>query len=195
MTLNTVIRVGGDASHREVFDIALLAIMKAAGREDEAPQAFIEFSEAGQGSHNTIVYAGEEVVETKSYNWTNENVRWGSVIGQGLPGIVWVELYDTYYEVSYDTGYGYRDGGLNCTELHVSAMLWLEELLPEGTVIVEWMNEYTGEWNKTVDGSIGPGVVEFLRGGDNALEWFTEVSSLIMQGVNPAAHDNPSEKE
>lgn len=190
MTLNTNIRIEGAASHREVFDASVAAIMHAANRENEIDSALIEYAHAGEGSHRVDTMVGNDGSYTSAKrDWTNHTAQWGTVIGQGLPGIVWVEDEDDHYMLSYDTGYGYREGGLGCTELHVSALVHLTHLLPKGTSVVEWENEYTGEWNKTVGGAIGPGVPEFLNGGDDAMEWFARIIPAIMSEMDNVSNE------
>lgn len=155
MTLNTKVEVKGSHSLREVFDVAVLSILKAAGREDEI------------GSVEVASFTDENIICTK--------------IGQGLPGIVRVKRHDSSIHASFDTGYGYKDGfGQGPAMLHVSTMLFMEQEVP----ITRWYNEFHDVWNDATQG-VGPGVAEFLNNGDEMSVWFDEILNHISSGINP----------
>lgn len=174
MTLNTSVLLFGDITGDQACELALGALLDAAGRGDE-----------------------RDTAQWKQYSPTNRC----TVIGQGLPGIVDVNynpdggdcLYTTYEyddddneteilnpcaaELSWDTAYGYREGGLTCTELHASALIYLYQSLPDG-VTMRWQNEYSGKW---WDGLDNDGLTDFLGGGDEAFAWFHNVVVPVME--------------
>lgn len=159
MTLNTYIEVKGDASLQDVFNTSVLSLLKAAGRGDEIDSVQIDD------------------------RWPNDG-EICTKIGQGLPGIVLASPCEDSIMVSFDTAYGYRDSiGQDCSMLHVTAMIYMEEFLPVGSRIARWQNEYSGEWNDASNG-IGPGVEEFLGHSDEAQKWFEEVLNHVTSGVD-----------
>lgn len=122
MTLNTTVLLFGEITGEQAFELALGAILDAAGRGDE-----------------------RETAQWKDYSPHNRS----TIMGQGLPGIVNVRynpdgtdyaypIYDydeddneteeiilCAAELSLDTAYGYSGNGMTCTELHVSALAHL----------------------------------------------------------------------
>lgn len=150
MTLNTVIYLDGPIGGRLAFDLALASICEAAGRAGDEKTAVIRDSEA---------------------KWLPLNAAgFHTVLGQGLPAItdctycpdgplrpedvVTVEDEDEYIErrctlqLSWDTGYGYRDDqGQDCEMLHHAALRLLESRLPHG-VALRWVDECTFEEHK-----------------------------------------------
>ena len=176
MTLDTRVRGRWDetvepaAVHEKVFRTALEALLRAAGRQGEASTAMVECVRKGdlpKWVRRQYPALGESYFRL----FRADRDRWQTTIGQGLPGIVTVYREKSFFEVSWDTGYGYNENGINCTSLHVSAMLHLRDLLAEidGLRFSTWNNEYAGTWHR---GIRPKDLQEFLGGGDNAMEWF-----------------------
>lgn len=187
MTLNTKILLDGPISGQAAFDLGLKALLLAAGRQDEFATVLVERTAAGQMPEWGIL---------ESHRARNDKIE--TQVGQGLPGIVECEFLsdgsplateDIYEEedlgdgdverylttracgvrLSWDTGYAYRDRGLDCTKLHALALIDLHESLPEG-VTMRWVNEYSDEMHSGIEGIEG-----FLGHGDSAQQWFSNV--------------------
>lgn len=185
MTLNTRVMLDGPITGREAFELALGAILDAANRGDERTTAIVERNARGSLPKWTD-RLDPEMADRHRYR--SDFIR--TQIGQGLPGIVeckyieggrlevewddedtdepWQTQRACAAEISWDTAYGYKDNGLTCTMLHVSALIHLRDALPEG-VTMRWQNEFTGEWH---DGLEEEDLKDFLGGGDSAMEWF-----------------------
>lgn len=75
-----------------------------------------------------------------------------------------------YAHLNFDTAYGYREGGMGCTELHASYIvrLYREYFEPRGIDII-WRDEYRGTYHKNLSEE---GMREFLGAGDEAMDWF-----------------------
>lgn len=75
-----------------------------------------------------------------------------------------------YMQISMDTAYGCRtDRGESCTELHARVIVELGQWLEERGVSFAWENEYSGTIHQGIDEE---GLVKFLGGGDDAMDWF-----------------------
>jgi hypothetical protein len=88
---------------------------------------------------------------------------------------------DYYAEFSFDTGYGYKQDGRGCSDLHGTFLVkaYREYFEPRGVDFV-WKNEFTGDLYKNLDG-----IETLLDGGAEATAWFENV--LI-----PAVENNPA---
>ena len=74
-----------------------------------------------------------------------------------------------------DTAYGYSDAYGGCSVLHARYIVdfYNNFVLPRG-LSMRWKNEYSGKINEGING-----IEEFLDGGDEAYEWFTDVMKKI----------------
>jgi hypothetical protein len=73
-----------------------------------------------------------------------------------------------WYEVSYDTAYGYRGpDGMGCGDLHARLIAELGAWLDGKGVRWKWQNEFTGEVHEGYDR-----LIELASGGFEATSWF-----------------------
>jgi hypothetical protein len=198
MTLHTRVYLDGPVSGQEAFDLALHAILIAAGRDGEFTSARIERRAANVPHPYAVKNFGDNPERLAA--WTEDHDFIGTEIGQGLPGITnckfhadgtplaatdqWVdddadgEGYVTQractVEVSWDTAYSYSDNGLSCSQLHGLAIVTLHESLPDG-VTMRWVNEYNGDEHAGISG-----IDTFIGDGTSAESWFrTTVLPII----------------
>lgn len=75
-----------------------------------------------------------------------------------------------HLSVSWDTGYSYSDGGIDCSTLHARAIVLLHSWLPDG-VKLRWVNEYSGDEYEGLDG-----LETLTAAGVEAGEWFRNVA-------------------
>lgn len=73
-----------------------------------------------------------------------------------------------WYEISYDTAYGYRDeNGMGCGDLHARLVAELGAWLDAKGVRWMWKNEFTGEVHEGYES-----LIELASGGFEASAWF-----------------------
>ncbi|MBF6187599.1 hypothetical protein [Nocardia farcinica] len=159
MTLNTRVAIIQKIDPKAAFQLALSAICTAAGEEHRIETAKVNEPED---------YARDGIL------------RIGTVIGQGLPGIVecdyrtdgplyaedyygddedyepgdtrWLASPACWLEIGWDTGYGYSGpNGMSCSDLHSVAITLVHKALAELGVEMRWYNEYDGKWHPGVD--------------------------------------------
>lgn len=90
-----------------------------------------------------------------------------------------------YARLNFDTAYGYNRNGMGCTELHASyiVLLYREYFEPRGIDII-WQDEYRGTYHKNLSEE---GMRNFLGAGDQAMDWFYNKVSPIIQAEAAAA--------
>ncbi|AXK88563.1 hypothetical protein SAMN05421776_12138 [Nocardia farcinica] len=159
MTLHTRVAIVQKIDPKAAFQLALSAICTAAGEEHRIETA--------------------KVNEPEDYG-RDGVLCIGTVIGQGLPGIVECDfrtggpLYaEDYYgndedtepddtrwlctpacwlEIGWDTGYGYRSPeGLGCSALHARAITFMHKALSEMGIEMRWYNEFDARWHPGIE--------------------------------------------
>lgn len=193
MTLNTVVIIQADGATtiepQVAFDLALQSILKAAGEESRFETALVN------PPSNSYRNDYKSYKELEGDGVTMPIATISTRIGQGLPGITDIDyrvdgtpLYteDQYeqdddedeprfvrpaglIELSWDTAYSANYNGVGCTELHVSALIYLFEELQARGLTMTWKDEYRGTWHKGISQEA---FAEFLGSGDNAMAWF-----------------------
>lgn len=91
-----------------------------------------------------------------------------------------LEYPAAYAALSWDTGYSYNHNGLNCTELHVSALINLAAALRGYGMKLAWKNEYAGTWH---EGLQEDDLAAFLNTGDSVGAWFTETVVPLLKAM------------
>lgn len=182
MTLHTRVHLTGEITPEAAFDLALRAILTAAGEEHRLEHALIKRNPSLSASEDTYI---------------------GTVIGQGLPAITdararrdgsltqpdgpdpdfpdeqpWGDRSPWTVAISWDTAYGYSGPTWpNAASLHGGALIALHGGLPEG-VTVRWENEFTSEWN---DGLAG--LEEFMGEGRRAHAFGMLATALVVAEI------------
>lgn len=85
-----------------------------------------------------------------------------------------------WMELSFDTGYAYRDTFGGCTELHARYIVSLHGWLNERNVAMAWKNRFSGMIHSGIQG-----LEEFFEGGDRATEWFNNSVIPVVQNLKP----------
>lgn len=115
---------------------------------------------------------------TDAHVWEHErtskwsrNPRYGNILGQGLPALLWLhygpdgplldddeddpEERQGFIAVHFDTAYGYArfsPNGAGCEDLHAWLIRELGRWLDERGLTWQWQNEFTGEWHRGSEG-------------------------------------------
>lgn len=157
MTLNTRVAIVQEIDPQAAFRLALDAICIAAGEADRIATAQVR---------------GPSVHE-------NGTASVGTVLGQGLPGIVDCDYriggplhaedyYDRTYldpgetatldtpacwvEIGWDTAYSFAGAnGIGCSDLHSIAITLVHKALAERGIDIHWYNEYDSTWNSGIE--------------------------------------------
>lgn len=188
MTLSTYVAFTSPVDPRELHDWVNRELLGATDPRVEVDETSIG-NAPGQGfdawaitKHNNgkpIVWLERVDVATATRpSWYDNDQEWFAALEDEER---WYSKYpsNTYAYVDFDTAYGYRENGMNCTMLHASYIvrLFKEFAEPRG-IDIYWRNEYTGEWYKNLDAA---GLEDFLGGGDAAMEWFNTSVVPMMQ--------------
>lgn len=175
MTLKTKILLTGPIHGREVFELAVSAILKAGDCRTPRSNIVVQNRDAGEVPEWAKEFAHSEF-------WVNDFDQVQTKPAQGLPATVRVNFRedgsplatvdvreDDYVcqhactvQVSYETGYGYRTPeGKGPASLHAMAMVELCRSLPNG-VNFAWVNEYDDTLHEGVNAA---DLLDFLHYG------------------------------
>jgi hypothetical protein len=123
-------------------------------------------------------------------------------LGQGFPAIlsvsyrpdgelatedVWIEEEDDYryldvkactVKINFDTGYFYSDEFGGCSDLHARYIAMLNLWAEERGAMLEWRNEYSGEFFHGNDG-----LESFSQNGKEASAWAVGAMGAIVQKI------------
>jgi hypothetical protein len=204
VTLNTQIWLHGPIHGRTAFNLSLTALLTAANRADQIATAQISEQRAGEVPDWVLDRDPAPTQEQIDY-WRHDYDKIGTVLGQGLPGIVDCEYRDggsplatedvyededegeepyitqrkSQVELSWDTAYGYNENGLSCSMLHAKALILLYESLPD-RITLTWQNEYTGDIFEGLNG-----LDRLLDNGDKAADWFENLVKPALEAEHP----------
>lgn len=93
----------------------------------------------------------------------------------------WLVSRACSFKLSFDTGYGYRNGGEGCGDLHArfiaSLYHWMIATDPDASLV--WHNEFTGDYFDNLDGLDTLG-----DAGDDAREW---VNNVVLPAIAATA--------
>ncbi len=120
--------------------------------------------------------------------WLWINYKPGEMLGKPGEHHEFCEDYDDcncppphWFEVTFDTGYGYSEEERGCGSLHASLVAKLGMWLDSRGTRWAWNNEFTGE---THIGDRYEHLFDLINGGEEAFIWFTEiVKPLIESGI------------
>lgn len=157
MTLHTRVAIVQEIDPQDAFRLALDTICVAAGEADRIATA--------------------KVREPSPYG---DAMHVGTVLGQGLPGIVdcdyriggplhaedyygddddyepgekrWLDTPACWLSIGWDTAYGYTGpNGMGCSDLHSVAITLVHKALAERGIQMHWYNEYDGAWHPGIE--------------------------------------------
>lgn len=168
MTLNTHIYLTGPVDAKEVFDFC-----------------------------NGLLEAKNPVFDNEESRWSKGVWRYMNEPGQGLNAWLTVayrpdgplateDIYDEEWlaqkactvEISFDTGYSYRDEFGGCSELHGRYIRALKQWADDHGATLAWQNEFTGDVFDGLDG-----LEDFGGEGEKAADWVKDIYQLIKQDV------------